>query len=144
MRLLFLTIAGMILAETALAEPATDSSRNEFTAKLISSCTARYKLGYDTKGKRYDPPFTEEEISNFCGCMGSTYADILTKEEIALALSLMNEPNPSRTWMPADAAQVKAMQSLMEKAKCTAQERCNKHLNLAHPELAQHEQCWKG
>jgi hypothetical protein len=48
-------IAAVILSGTALAEPVTDPSKNAFATKITSGCTARYKLGYDSKGKRYDP-----------------------------------------------------------------------------------------
>jgi hypothetical protein len=45
------TIAGMMLAGTALAEPLTDSDKSAFAAKMSASCAARYRLGYDEKGK---------------------------------------------------------------------------------------------
>ena len=84
--------------------------------------------------------------------MGSTYADVLTNEEAELGLSLLSVLKPNLT-VDADRAnelrksvleKSKMLESLLEKAKCLAAEKCKKHLNLAFPEKFQDEQCWKG
>jgi hypothetical protein len=145
-------VLSVVLSTAAPAEPLTDPDKSAFAAAMSASCAARYRLGYDLKGKRYDPPFTEEEISNYCGCMGSTYEDVLTNEEAKLGLSLLSVLRPNLT-VDADRAnelrrsvleKSKILEGLLEKTKCVAVERCKKHLNLAYPEKFQHEQCWKG
>jgi hypothetical protein len=115
-----------------MAEPLTESQKSAFAAKMSASCAARYRLGYDLKGKRYDPPFTEEEISNFCQCAAATLADLLTKEEYMFIAQNIEPPERLKT-------------SMIEKSACIAGEKCKQHLNLARPELfQQYEQCWKG
>jgi hypothetical protein len=125
----------MLLGRTALAEPLTDSDKSAATALFTKTCVARYKLGYDLKGTVYDPPFTEQEISNYCECTSSSLADLLTEEEWA-ALMLLKDKGiyPSKT----------VDESLKEKGQCIGVSKCKKHLNLAYPEKFQYEQCWKG
>jgi hypothetical protein len=122
----------MILAGTALAETLTDSEKSAFAAKMTSSCAARFRVGYDLKGKPSEPSFTEQEISTYCECVGSSTADVMTKEEYELIIR--NEKHP-----PA-----KLEASVIEKVRCIVVEKCKKHLNLAYPEKFQYEQCWKG
>jgi hypothetical protein len=138
-------VLSVVLSTAAPAEPLTDPDKSAFAAAMSAACAARFRLGYDFKGKHYDLPLTEEEISNYCGCVRSTYEDVLTNEEAKLGLSLMK---PDLT---ADAdrenelrRKSKILEGLLEKTKCVAVERCKKHLNLAYPEKFQHEQCWKG
>jgi hypothetical protein len=108
----------------------TDSDKSALAAKVTSGCIARLRLGYDLKGKPYEPPFTEQEISNYCECAGASMADVVTKTEY----DILHDKHP-----PA-----KLAASLMVKVKCLAVEKCKKHLNLAYPEKFQYEQCWKG
>jgi TonB family protein len=116
----------------ALAEPLTDAEKSAFRPKMSAACAARYGLGYDEKGKPFDPPFTEQEVSNYCECVSSTLADVLTQEESMFVLHKNIEPSE------------KLKASMLEKTKCIVVEKCKKHLNLAHPEKFQYEQCWKG
>src|SRR5262249_40435097 len=123
-----LLATGTAAADELLAEP----DKSVFAAKMVSNCVARYRSGYDEKGVRYDPPFTEEEISNYCGCVGSTMADLITKDEYAVMNLIRRDVPP------------KLKASMIEKATCVAVEKCKRHLNLAYPEKFQYEQCWKG
>jgi len=91
---------------------------------------------------RFDPPFTEEEISTYCGCIGSTIADLITKDEYAV-INFVLEAERNRSLAPRRIPP-RLEASLMEKVKCVAVEKCKRHLNLAYPEKFQHEQCWKG
>jgi hypothetical protein len=101
---------------------------------VIPGCVARYRLGHDLKGKPYEPPFTEQEISNYCECVASSMADLLTKEEWSELI--LNKPVKSVPKSIKDSTE--------EKEKCIVVEKCKKHLNLAYPEKFQYEQCWKG
>jgi hypothetical protein len=121
-----------IAATIAVPEPLTDPDKSAFAAAMKAVCAAKHRRGYDDKGVRFNPPFTEEEISSYCGCTSSTMADIMTKEEY-ISLTTPNTKPPD-----------KLMASMMEKATCVAVEKCKKHLNLAYPEKFQYEQCWKG
>jgi hypothetical protein len=123
-------VLSVVLSTAAPAEPLTDRDKSAFAAKLTSDCIAKFRLGYDNDNKPYDPPFTEQEISNYCQCAGPSMADLMTKEEYAV---IHDKHAPARL-----------VASMMEKVKCIVVEKCKKHLNLAHPEKFQDEQCWKG
>jgi hypothetical protein len=123
-RLLILTIAGMILAGTAVAESLTESDKSAFAAKVTSGCIA------DLNKRPYQPPFTDQEISNYCECAGSSMADVISKGEYDV---IYDKHAPA-----------KLAASVIEKVKCIVVEKSKKHLNLAYPEKFQYEQCWKG
>jgi hypothetical protein len=129
---------GTAAPDELLAEP----DKSVFAAEMAAVCTAKYRLGYDNKGVRFDPPFTEEEISSYCGCTSSTIADLITKDEYA-AINFVREAEGNRSLAPRRMPP-KLEASLMEKINCVAVEKCKKHLNLGQPEKFQHEQCWKG
>jgi hypothetical protein len=140
-KLLLTGIAALFLATgTAYTQTPTRIDKSVIASLIAGVCTAKYRLGYDNKGIRYDPPFTEEEISSYCGCVSSTIAELITEDEYALINSLQEaERNRPPQPMPP-----KLLASLTEKIACVAVEKCKKHLNLAYPEKFQHEQCWKG
>jgi hypothetical protein len=134
-RLLILTIAGMILAGTALAEPLTSPNRSEVTALFTKRCVAMITRDSPKVPRYYSrAPFTDQEISDYCGCVALTMADVLTEEEWSVIKN--NKPVKSAPKIIKDSTE--------EKAKCLAVEKCKKHLNLPDPSHFQYEQCWKG
>jgi hypothetical protein len=125
----------MILAGTALAEPLTSSNRSAVTTAFTKHCLAIITRDSSKVPRYYSrAPFTDQEISDYCGCVALTMADVLTEEE----WSEIKDNKPTKS------VSKSIKESAVEKAKCLVVEKCKKYLNLPDPSQFQYEQCWKG
>jgi hypothetical protein len=65
-------VIGLVLAGKVAVEFLPTSSKAAFTAELTLRCIAKYGQ---------EKSFTEQEISSYCECVGSSMASLITREE---------------------------------------------------------------
>jgi hypothetical protein len=127
----------LVPSSPATATPLTDSDKSGLYNLINKGCVEKITRDSPKTPLYYPrPPFTEQEISDYCSCNAEVLADLMTKEEYAL--------KDFRTDSKSTTPPASVIQSVIEKIKCIAVEKCKKHLNLPDPSQFQYEECWKG
>ena len=113
----------------ALSTPLSDREKQTFSNALMRLCIEMITKDAPKTPQYYSrPPFTIEEIWDYCKYSSEMIADLITSEE---------HPKSKEPWES-------IRESVREKVECIVVEKCKKHLNLPDPSQFQYGRCWKG